>query len=139
MGAGRNINTSTIINSAADDKRSTITTAAPSTAAGLSPGSVLKIVTTTIASTDGVSKLAKPVAKNTIRSDNPYESTGQISDSSPDKRGNLNNDEDFGSGEQGDPWDKFAFSEINDQYYAVAVGKNENSFGIYADLRKFKE
>jgi hypothetical protein len=47
------------------------------------------------ASADGVSKLAKPVAKNTIRSDNLYESTGQISDTSPDKRGNLKNDEDY--------------------------------------------
>jgi hypothetical protein len=57
----------------------------------------------------------------------------------PEKKGNLKNDEDYESGEQGDPWDKFTFSEINDEYYAVAVGKNENSFGIYADLRKFKE
>jgi hypothetical protein len=130
---------STIINSAADYKRLTITAAAPSTAAGLSPGSVLKIVTTANALADGVSKLAKPVAKNNIPSDNLYEFTGQISDSSPDKRVNLKNYEDHESGEQGDPWDKFAFSEINEQYYAVAVRKNENSVGIYADLRKFKE
>jgi hypothetical protein len=99
----------------------------------------LKIVTTANASADDVSKLAEPVAKNTIRSDNICESTGQISDTRPEKEGNLKNYEDYESGEQGDPWDKFDFSEINDQYYAVAVGKNENSFGIYADLRKFKE
>jgi hypothetical protein len=79
------------------------------------------------------------VGKNTIPSDNLYESIKQISDTSPDKSGNLKNDEDYQSGEQGDLWDKFAFSEIYDQYYAVAVGKNENSHGIYADLRKFKE
>jgi hypothetical protein len=63
----------------------------------------------------------KPVAKNTIPSHNLYESSKQIIDTSPDKRGNLKNDEDYESGEQGDPWDKFAFSEINEQYYAVAV------------------
>jgi hypothetical protein len=56
------------------------------------------------------------VAKNTIPSDNLYESKKQISDTSPDKRGNLKNDEDYESGEQGDPSDKFAFSEINEQY-----------------------
>jgi hypothetical protein len=64
------VGTSTIINSAADDKCSKITAAGPSTGAGLSPGSVLKIVSTAYASADGVSKLAEPVAKNTIRSDN---------------------------------------------------------------------
>jgi hypothetical protein len=88
---------------------------------------------------DGVSKIAKPVNKNTIPSKNIYESTKHISDTSPDKMGNLKNDEDYESGEQGDLWEKFAFGEINDQYYAVAAGKNENSFGIYADLRKFKQ
>jgi hypothetical protein len=86
---------STIVNSAADDKHSKITAADPSTAAGLSPGSVLKIVTTANASADGVSKLAEPVAKNTIRSDNLCESTGQISNTRPDKRGNIKNDEDY--------------------------------------------
>jgi hypothetical protein len=83
------VSSSTIINSAADDKRWTITAAAPSTAAGSSSGSVLKIVTTANALVEGVSKLAKPVAKYTIPSDNLYESTGQISDSSLYKRGNL--------------------------------------------------
>jgi hypothetical protein len=63
---------------------------------------------------DGVSKLAEPVAKNTIRSNNLCESTGQISDTRPEKKGNLNNDEDYESSEQGDPWEKCAFSEIND-------------------------
>jgi hypothetical protein len=85
---------------------------------------------------EGVSQLAQPVASSTIPPDNRYVSTGQISDISPDKRGNLKIDEDY---EQGDPWDKFSFDEIKGQYFAVAVGKNENSFGIYADLRKFKE
>jgi hypothetical protein len=85
---------------------------------------------------EGVSQLAQPVASSTIPPDNMYQSTGQISDSIPDKRGNLKNDEDF---EQGDTSDKFSFSEIKGQYFAAAVGKNENSFGIYADLRKFKE
>jgi hypothetical protein len=93
-------------------------------------------VDTANALVEGVSQLAQPVASSTLHPDSMYESTGQISDSSPDKRGNLKIDEDF---EQGDPWDKFSFSEIKGQYFAVAVGKNENSFGIYADLRKFKE
>jgi hypothetical protein len=85
---------------------------------------------------EGVSQLAQPISSSTIPPDNRYESTGHISDISPDKRGNLKIDEDY---EQGDPWDKFSFDEINGQYFAVAVGKNENSSGIYADLRKFKE
>jgi hypothetical protein len=37
------------------------------------------------------------------------------------------------------PGTNFPLSKINDQYYAVAVGKNQNSFGIYADVRKFKK
>jgi hypothetical protein len=37
---------------------------------------------------EGVSQLAQPVASYTIPPDNLYESTGHISDSSPDKRGN---------------------------------------------------
>jgi hypothetical protein len=40
----RPVGTSTIINSADDDKRLKITAAGPSTAAGLSPGSVLKLL-----------------------------------------------------------------------------------------------
>jgi viroplasmin and RNaseH domain-containing protein len=51
----------------------------------------------------------------------------------------LKKDEDYESGEQGDPWEKIVFSEIKGQYYVVAVGKNENSFGIYADLIKIKQ
>jgi hypothetical protein len=85
---------------------------------------------------EGVSQLAQPVSSSTIPPDNRYESTGQISDIIPDKRVNIKIDEDY---EQGDPWDKFSFDEIKGQYFSVAVGKNENSFGIYADLRKFKE
>jgi hypothetical protein len=57
---------------------------------------------------EGVSQLAQPVASSTIPPDNRYVSTGQISDISPDKRGNLKIDEDY---EQGDPWDKFSFDE----------------------------
>jgi hypothetical protein len=93
-------------------------------------------VATANALVEGVSQLAQPVASSTIPPDNRYESTGQISDSSPDKRGNFKIDGDY---EQGDPWDKFSFDEIKGRYFAVAVGKNENSFGIFADLRKFKE
>jgi hypothetical protein len=117
------VGTSIIINSAANDKRSTISAAASSIAAG---------------SSSGVSILANPAAKYTIPSDNLNDSTGQTSDSSPGKRVNLKKDEDYESVEQGDPWEKIVFSEIKEQYYAVAVGKNENSLGIYADLRKFK-
>jgi hypothetical protein len=83
-----------------------------------------------------VSQLAQPIASSTIPPDNRYESTGQISDINPDKRGNLKIDEDY---KQADRWDKFSFYEIKGKYFAVAVGKNENSFGIYADSRKFKE
>jgi hypothetical protein len=88
----RPVGTSTVINSAADEKPSTITAAATSTAANLSQGSVLKNVTTANASADGVLKFAKPMDKNTIPSDNLYESTKHISDTSPDKRGNLKNE-----------------------------------------------
>jgi hypothetical protein len=133
------VGTSIIINSAADDKRSTNSAAAPSIAAGSSSGPVLKIVTAANASVEGVSILANPATTYTIPSDNLYESTGQTSDSRPEKKENFKKDEDYESGEQGDPWEKIAFSEIKGQYYAVAVGKNENSFGIYADLRKFKQ
>jgi hypothetical protein len=83
----------------------------------------------------GVSQLSQPIASYTIPPDNWYESTGQISDISPEKRRNLKIDEDY---IQGDPRDKFSFDEIKEQYFAVAVGKNENGFGIYADLIKFK-
>jgi hypothetical protein len=79
------------------------------------------------------------VSKNTIRYDNLCESTEKNSVTRPEKEGNLKNDEDYELGKQGDTWDKFALSEINDQYYAVAVGNNDNSFGIYADVRKFKK
>jgi hypothetical protein len=71
----RPVGTITIIKAAADDKRSKSPTAGPSTAAGLSPGSVLKIVTTANASDDGVFKLAEPVAKHTILPDNLSQST----------------------------------------------------------------
>jgi hypothetical protein len=37
---------------------------------------------------EGVSQLSQPVASSTIPPDNRYESTGQISDISPEKRGN---------------------------------------------------
>jgi hypothetical protein len=84
----------------------------------------------------GVSQVAQSIASSTIPPDNRYESTRHISDISPDKRGNLKIDEDYG---QGDPWEKNTFDEINGQHFAVALGRNENSFGIYADLRKFKE
>jgi hypothetical protein len=91
------------------------------------------------ASADGVTKLAVPMAKNTISTNNLCKLTGQISVTRPEKKEKLKDDEDYDTGEKGDPWDKFALSEINDQYYAVAVGKNENSIGIYVDVRKFKE
>jgi hypothetical protein len=55
------------------------------------------------------------------------------------KKGNPKNDEDYETGERGDPWEKIALSEISDQYYTVAVGKNQNSFGIYADVKKVKK
>jgi hypothetical protein len=85
---------------------------------------------------EGVSQVAQPIASSTIPPDNSYESTRQISDISPDKMGNLKIDEDY---EQGDPCDKFTFDDIKGKCFSVAVGKNENSFGIYSDLRKFKE
>jgi hypothetical protein len=66
----------------------------------------------------GVSQLAQPIASSTIPPDNRYESTGQISDISPEKRGNLKIDEDY---KQGDRWDNFSFDEIKGQHFAVAV------------------
>jgi hypothetical protein len=94
------------------------------------------VVATGNALVQGVSQLAQPIARSTIPPDNWYESRGHISDIIPDKRGHLKIDEDY---KQGDRWDKFSFDEIKGQYFAVAVGKNENIFGIYADSRKFKE
>jgi hypothetical protein len=94
------------------------------------------VVATGNALVQGVSQLAQPIASSTIPPDNRYESRGHISDIIPDKRGNLKIDEDY---KQGDRWDKFSYDEIKGRYFAVAVGKNENSFGIYADSRKFKE
>jgi hypothetical protein len=85
---------------------------------------------------EGVSQVAQSIASSTFPPDNRYRSTRQISDISPEKRGNLKIDEDYG---QRDSLEKFTFDEIKGQYFAVAVGRNENSFGIYADLRKFKE
>jgi hypothetical protein len=78
-----------------------------------------------------VSKVAQYIANSAVLLDNRYKSTRQISDISPDKRGNLKIDDDY---DQGDPWDKLACDKIKAQYFAVAVGKNEHSFGIYADL-----
>jgi viroplasmin and RNaseH domain-containing protein len=58
------------------------------------------------------------------------------SDISPDKRSNLKIDDNY---DQGDPWEKNMCDEIKRQYFAVAVGRNEHSFGIYADLTRFKQ
>jgi hypothetical protein len=129
----RPVGTITKINAAADDKSS------KSTAAGRLPAVGVKNVTTTNPSADGVAKLAISVAKKTTRVDNRGESTGQVSVTRPERKEKLKDDEDYETGETGNPWDKFALSEINDQYYAVAVGKNQNSFGIYADVIKFKK
>jgi hypothetical protein len=74
---------------AADGQSSESIAAGPSNAAGLSPGFVFKNVTTAYALDDGVSKSAESVAKNNIRSDNLCESTGQISVTRPEKKGNL--------------------------------------------------
>jgi hypothetical protein len=41
------------------------------------------------------------------------------------KKVNLKDDKDYETGERVYLWDKFALSEINDQCYAVVVGKNE--------------
>jgi hypothetical protein len=79
-----------------------------------------------------VSKVAQSIANSAV----PLDSSRHISDISPDKRGNLKIDDDY---DQGDPWDKFTSDEIKRQYFAVAVGRNEHSFGIYADLTRFKQ
>jgi hypothetical protein len=123
---------STKNNAAADDKSS------PSTAAGISPAVGVKKASTANPSADGIAKLAAPMVKKTICADNIGESTGKFSANRPERKVNLKNDEDYETGETGDPWDKFALSEINDQYHAVAVGKNQKSCGIYADVKKFK-
>jgi hypothetical protein len=120
-------------NAPADDQSS------KHTAAGHSPEVGVQNVLTANPSADGVVKLAAPMAKKTTRADNLGKSTGQDSVTRPEKKGNLKNDEDYETGERGDPWDKIALSEINDQYYAVAVGKNQNSFGIDADVKKIKK
>jgi hypothetical protein len=36
-----------------------------------------------------------------------------------------------------EPWDKFVTSEVTGYYYAVARGRIFDSFGIYADVKKF--
>jgi hypothetical protein len=79
-----------------------------------------------------VSKVAQSIANSAV----PLDSSRQSSDISPDKRGNLKIDDDY---EKGDPWDKFTSDEIKGQYFAVALGRNEHSFGIYADLTRFKQ
>jgi hypothetical protein len=124
---------STNINAAADDKSS------KSTAAGRPPAVGVKNFLTANPLVDGESTLAVPVAKKTTRVNNLDESKGQVSITRPERKGNLKNDDDYKTGETGDPWDKFALSEINDQYYAVAVEKKQHIFGIYADVRKFKK
>jgi hypothetical protein len=68
-------------------------------------------------------------------SDVPLDSSSEIGDISPVEKANLN----IGDGnEKCDPWDKFTSDEIKGQYFAVAVGRNEHSFGVYADLTRFK-
>jgi hypothetical protein len=65
----------------------------------------------------------------------PLDSSSEISDISPVKKGNLKIGDDD---EKCDPWDKFTSDEIKGQYFAVAVGRNEHSFGVYADFERFK-
>jgi hypothetical protein len=79
-----------------------------------------------------VSKVAQSIANSAV----PVDFSRQISDLSPDKRGNLKIDDNY---DQGDLWDKFTSDEIKGQYFALAVGRNEHSFGIYADLTRFKQ
>jgi hypothetical protein len=79
-----------------------------------------------------VSKVAQSIANSTV----PLDYSRQISDISPDKTGNLKIGDDY---EKCDPWDKFRSDDIKGQYVAVAVGRNEHSFGIYADLTRFKQ
>jgi hypothetical protein len=63
------------------------------------------------------------------------DSSSDISDLSPVEKANLKIGDDY---EICDPWDKFTSDEIKGQYFAVAVGRNEHSFGIYSDLTSFK-
>jgi hypothetical protein len=79
-----------------------------------------------------VSKVSQSIANSAV----PLDSSRQISDIIPDKRGNLKIGDDY---EKGDPWDKFMSDKIKGQYFAVAVGRNEHSFGIYDDLTRFKQ
>jgi hypothetical protein len=65
----------------------------------------------------------------------PLDSSSEIGDISPVKKGNLKIGDDD---EKCDPWDKFTSDEIKGQYFAVAVGRNEHSYGVYADLKRFK-
>jgi hypothetical protein len=65
----------------------------------------------------------------------PLDSSSEISDISPVEKANLKIGDDY---EKCDPWDKFTSDEIKGQYFTVAVGRNEHSFGIYADLTRFK-
>jgi hypothetical protein len=64
-----------------------------------------------------VSKVAQSIANSAV----PLDSSRQISDISPDKRGNLKIDDNY---DQGDPWDKFTSDEIKGKYFVVAVGRN---------------
>jgi hypothetical protein len=65
----------------------------------------------------------------------PLDSSSEIGDISPVEKANLKIGDDY---EKCDPWDKFTSDEIKGQYFAVAVGRNEHSFGVYADLTRFK-
>jgi hypothetical protein len=76
-----------------------------------------------------VSKAAQPITNSTV----PLDSATQISDISPVKTGNLTIGDDY---EKCDPWNKFTSDEIKGQYFAVAVGRNQHIFGIYADLTR---
>jgi hypothetical protein len=63
------------------------------------------------------------------------DSSSEFGDMVPVEKGNLK----IGDGnEKCDPWDKFTSDEIKGQYFAVAVGRNEHSVGVYADLTRFK-
>jgi hypothetical protein len=78
-----------------------------------------------------ISKVAQSIANSAV----PLDSSRQISDISPVKTANLKVGDDY---EKCDPWDKLTSDDIKGQYFAVAVGRNEHSFGIYADLTRFK-
>jgi hypothetical protein len=70
-----------------------------------------------------VSKVAQPITNSAV----PLESSTHISDISPVKTGNLKIGDDY---QKCDPWDKFTSDKIKGQYFAVAVGRNQHSFGI---------